>query len=82
MRLIEGVVVDRIEDFKFAGVREDRLLADRFPLEFDGTGGGGGIGKLAFNVGDENGSTCGEVGRLEEEGGRLQGSGQVLGKGV
>ena len=77
MRLIEGVVVDRIEDFKFAGVREDR-----FPLEFDGTGGGGGIGKLAFNVGDENGSTCGEVGRLEEEGGRLQGSGQVLGKGV
>ena len=82
MRLIEGVVVDRIEDFKFAGVREDRLLAERFPLELHGTGGGGGVGKLAFDVGDEDGGTCGEVGRFEVERGRLQGGGQVLGKGV
>ena len=82
MRLIEGVVVDRIEDFKFAGVREDRLQTERFPLEFDRIGGGGGIRKLAFDVGDENGGACGEVGRLEVEIGRLQGGGQVLSKGI
>ena len=58
------------------------MLAERLPLEFDGTGDGGGIRKLAFDVGDENGGACGEVGRLEEEGVRLQGGGQVLGKGV
>ena len=58
------------------------MLAEMFPLELDGTGGGGGIGKLAFYVGDENGGACGEVGRLEIERGRLQGCGQVLSKGV
>ena len=82
VRLIECVVVDRVEDVAFVGVREDRLLAEMFPLELHGTGGGGGVRKLAFDVGDEYGGACGEVGRLEVEIGRLQGSGQVLGKGV
>ena len=80
--LVKRVVVDRVEDFKFAGVREDWLLAERFPLELYGTSGGGGIRKFAFDVGDENGGACGEVGRLEVEIGRLQGCGQVLSKGV
>ena len=82
MRLIEGVVVDRVEDVAFAGVREDWSLAERFPLELYGTSGGGGIRKFAFDVGDEDGGACGEVGRLEVERGRLQGGGQVLSKGV
>ena len=80
--LVKRVVVDRVEDFKLVGVRDDRLLAERLPFELDGTGGGGGIGKLTFDVGDENGSTGGEVRGLEVERGRLQGSGQVLGKGI
>ena len=80
--LVKRVVVDGTEDFEFAGVGKYEMIVESFPFELHGTGGGGGIRKFAFDVGDEDGGACGEVGRLEEEKGGLKGGGQVLGKGI
>ena len=54
MELVEGVVVGGIEDSCGLGDCEYRLLARRFPIELHVAQLVGGIGKFAFDVGDED----------------------------
>lgn len=75
--LVESAVVGGVEDSFVLGDNECGLLACGFPIELHVAQLVGGIGKLAFDVGDENGCSLGIVGRTHQQGMRLERGGEV-----
>ena len=76
--LVKSVVINGVVDLAFVSVGQYGMITDGLPLELYGTRGVGGIREFAFDVGDEYGSACGDVGRLEVKGVGLEGLSKVF----
>ena len=75
--LVESAVVGGIEYSCFLGDCEHRLLARGFPIKLHVAQLVEGIGKLAFDVGDEDRCALGIVGRTHQQGMGLECCGEV-----